>query len=283
MSESETKAPGRWSRSVAYVRGVPARLRVFGGRVGSAWGRLRTTVRTAAIAAAALAARLWAWVRAFAESLQTTPRSRFLTLVWVFFFLFIGISLLSAANPLRLLVPGLVFPIPTRDTRPVVKVYAVAAADRKLVGIRRRMLATDRPELKARRILQALTRPPAVQVQENDDVQDLIPIPEVVIALRGVWMHSKDRMVLDFRQSTLAEELKRTVENRRPVRSEAEYMEAFVRAYTRSLFEHVPGLRSVQFVIDGQASEWKGIGLNLREPITLDRLEPKPKAVTTGS
>ena len=261
--------------------GITARVRSLLTRIGVFFGRVRDFLRTAAsrtknaaLSVRAAVGRAWVAFLAYAQSLQTSPRARYLTLVWIFFSVFAGTVLLSASNPLRLLVPALAFPIPKKDSRPTVTLYSVTAVGRALVPIRRRIqLSPDSTKL-AQRILFALTRPPAVQVQESDDFRDLIPLPGLGASVRGIWARPNGLLVLDLRSVSLADDLQKTAENRRPLRTEAEYMDAFIRSYARSVFEVIPQLRTVQFLIDGERKVWKGLSFDLRLPITRDSLQP---------
>ena len=280
-SKPESKPVGSGG-ILARFRAARERAQAFFARIGVFLRRSFSAAREAADRVRAALSYSWVQFVLYARSLQESSRSRFLTLSWVFFLLFLGTALLSAANPLRLLVPGLPFPAPARDTRPTVTLYSVLAADRKLAPIRRRIQMSADPAQLAKRLLFALTRPPAVQVQERDDFRDMIPLPGLGSSVRGIWARPSGQLVVDMRSSSLTDSLRKTAENRRPRRAEQDYMDAFVRSYARSIFEVLPSIRSIQFLIDGERQDWKGLSYDLRPPITrawLDEAhEADPKA-----
>lgn len=261
------RRPGFARRLWAQLRGLPA---------GFTRGR---------VALVALAGRFWVWFVGYTRSLDSSPRARFLTLAWGLCLAFLATAMLSASNPLRLLVPGVGFSIPVRDQRPALVLFAVSEPGGELVPLRRRVLVSEQPDLMARRILIALCRPPSVQVNEADDFRDLVPLPQLAPAIRQIWFR-RGTIIVDLRSSSLREELRRMAENRRPKREAPAYMEAFVRGYSMSVLERVPKVQKVQFLFDGEVLSWPqlridtAVALDKSALSTLSSAEPSAKAAS---
>ncbi len=230
-------------------------------------------------------------IRGYISGLSSEPRTRYLTVLWGFVFIFLGISLLSASNPFRLLIPGSVFPKPIRDSRQAVKVYGVKNDLSGIKAVNRLMLPATDVGKRMRRLAFLISRPAGLREGAEAVAANLAPMPNLGLGIRRVWFSNKGNtglVVVDMRRSAMDTELTRFLKARRASRRgkkaasdrrrqrkekaeqaklQARYLDGWFRALAASALEG-KDVRSVRFLLDGEVARVRGMEFDLRDEHT---------------
>lgn len=208
----------------------------------------------------------WSWFRKYLGGLSHQPELRFRTVLWAICIMFVGFFTLVGTNPFRLLIPDSFFHPPATDSRATVSLYGISVENQEPVKIQRRVSLEGEPERLVSRIAFAVSRPPGLQEgRGGGDYADLEPLPDLGLALRRVWFpNGASRVLIDLRRASLDAELDRFLLNRVDgARNRTALLDGFFRAYTASLFELMPELRRVEYLLDGKRSAFPGMQFRL--------------------
>lgn len=231
-----------------------------------------------------------AW-RGYLNDLSQKPTTRFMTILWAVCAIFLGITILSASNPLLLLFPGQVFAVPFQDLRPNIEFRGIARTTGKLVAYQRPVQEEASVEANVRKYTFLVSEPVGLsETSLNDkDYADLEPLPRLGFALRRAWFRGEPsgQLILDFRRDTLLKETSLFHKNRfrasevpaeqdegddeedkkkakereqRRKRSQeieraalAHYLDLYFRALTATIFAAKSEVKSVLYLLDGEA------------------------------
>ncbi len=153
----------------------------------------------------------------FVLGLSRDGHARMLTVLWTVCVSVLGISILSVSNPLRLLVPGLVFPLPAADNRVTIEIIGIGRTTNALTTYRRRLQPAADTQGMIQRLVHLVSEPVGLREGLSDQAgfADLEPLPRLGFALRKVWFRSAGgEMILDFRRETLEKETELFHKNR---------------------------------------------------------------------
>ena len=214
-----------------------------------------------------------AGVRGYIEDLTQKPEVRFRTVLWAICIMFVGFFTLVGTNPFRLLVPDAFFHPPAQDARESVAIYGISLESGKTVRIQRYLDLSVTGETRLRRIAAAVSQPPGLQEGLGDsNYADLMPLPDLHLSIRAVWFPNKqqDTVIIDLRAESLSDEVDRFLANREGTeRSDnTELLDAYFRALTASLFEQMPAIGSLDYLIDGERRSVPGMQFDLSRRYT---------------
>ena len=207
----------------------------------------------------------------YIANLSTSARTRFLTVMWGFCLIFLGVTFLGAVNPLRLLIPGVVFPLPATSVQLDVKIYGVDTDTGKLIEVQRRMAPIQDPLRKFREIAYLVARPRGFRQEGPLDATDIMPLPRLGYSIRKIWFQNKQsqgRLILDLRRSTLDAELERFARVRTKKGGVGQYrnMDAYFYSLTATLFLVAPEVKSLVYLLDGESKKIDAMKFDLSRP-----------------
>ncbi|MCR9143392.1 MAG: hypothetical protein NXI24_14160 [bacterium] len=206
------------------------------------------------------------WFRNYIGELSTRPATRFHTVLWAICIMFVGFFTLVGTNPFRLLIPDAFFHPPATDGREAVLIYGISIENQRPVKIQRRILLDGKPEQIVQRIAYAVSRPSDLQEGHGGaGYADLEPLPALGLAVRRVWFPTDGSHVLiDLREKSLNAELDRFLLNRTDGAGDrTALLDGYFRALTASLFELMPELKQIDYLLDGERQAVRGMQFRL--------------------
>lgn len=233
---------------------------------GTQSGRVFNRLRELQSQVIPAARRFITWFRKYLSDLSSQPVVRFRTVLWAIVLMFVGFFTLVGTNPYRLLIPDAFFHPPATDGRAAVVLYGISVENQRPVKIGRRMSMDGTQDQLVTRIAFAVSRPSGLQEGRGGiDYADLEPLPDLGLAIRRVWYPTADSHVLiDLREKSLYGEMDRFLLNRTDgARNRSRLLDGFFRAYTASLFELMPALKQIDFLVDGERRALPGMQFRL--------------------
>ncbi len=202
---------------------------------------------------------------------ESGPRN--ITLAWSLVFVFIGITVLSESNPLKLLIPGLAYPIPVNDARNDYLVYGTDRFTGASFKIERKILAADDESLFIQRIATILSTQPKISERSPSfEYEKLEPMPEYALAIRKVWVYTTGNTkeaIIDVRGETLDSISKKFLSDRTDEKkNNYYYMDAYFTSLTYSILQSMPEIKQVSYVVNGEKKDIQGMTFSLYRDYT---------------
>ncbi len=205
----------------------------------------------------------------YLESLQSSPRTRYLTILWSLVIVFAGVSVLSSSNPYRLIIPGLAYPFPVRDQRTTVKMYGISLQTGKIVQYSRRVLMDSSVERNAERILFTLSAPQELRENLKAGTEELENLPELGYAVRKIWFRAQGNggdLIIDMRGQTLESESKLFLKSRSlDEKGQGALLDNYFTALSVTLLAMPGKINGIVYLIDGTTKSVAGMQMDLRK------------------
>lgn len=215
-------------------------------------------------------------LKLYLQRLATEPQVRFRTVLWAIGIMFVGFFTLVGTNPLRLLIPDAFFHPPVNDSRPLIQMAGISVEDQGVVEVPRRISLEGDAVTIAQRVAIAVSRPPGLLEARTGAVfADLEPLPDLGLAIRRIWvpgMESRaavEHLLIDLRAESLESEVDRFLLNREADAADRQRLvDGYFRAFSQSLFNALPALQRVDFLVDGERRALPGMRFRLDERVT---------------
>ncbi len=232
-----------------------------------------------------LSAALLTPLKRYLQRLAAEPQVRFRTVLWAIFVMFVGFFTLVGTNPFRLLIPNAFFHPPVSDARPLVNMAGISVEDQSVIEAPRRLSLEGDAVAVARRVAIAVSRPPGLlEARTGAAFAELEPLPDLALAIRRVWVpgsaeaasgtdtdvKAKDaaHLLIDLRAESLEKEVDRFLLNREADAADRQRLvDGYFRALTQSLFNALPALQRVDFLVAGERRAVRGMRFRLDQRV----------------
>mgnify|MGYP001340138853 CR=1 FL=1 len=164
--------------------------------------------------------------------------------------IFLGSAVLADANPLKLLIPGTLYPFPAYDARDSVRIYATEKETGKLIQVEEPILMDGTAVDRIHRLAAAVASPSAGSVRNFKELVYAVPYPAFNLSIQRVWIQD-GKLVLALDGESLRHELKaRFKDERLEDNSEpAALLDGYFRCLTLTLAEAELGTeKPIQFI-----------------------------------
>ena len=185
----------------------------------------------------------------------------------------LSLCLLVSVNPYRLLLPHLVFPLPTRDTRQEVEFFIFSSYKQGLVKWKQPLLLTGNLHMRLKLIALALTNHQRIQDGNQERIRrlDWKTLPLFGNAIRHVWELPRRRLIINLSSQAMQREIQTFHKNSSTEKKEAYYLDAFFMAFVANIFQLEPNVHSIEFFLDGSRKKWTDMSFDLSK----QHLRPK--------
>ena len=116
-----------------------------------------------------------------------------------------------------------------------------------------------------------MSRPAGLQESLGGaDYADLEPLPDLGLAIRRVWFPGGPaHLLIDLRSTSLEEEVDHFLLSRTDgARPQTILLDGFFRAFTASVFEQMPEVQTIDYLVDGTRRNLPGMEFNLEQQYT---------------
>ncbi|MEQ8350333.1 MAG: hypothetical protein RH862_02545 [Leptospiraceae bacterium] len=162
----------------------------------------------------------------------------------------LGGAILADANPLRLLIPGTLYPFPAYDSRDSVNIYAIERETGKLIQAEEPVMMEGTPEDRVYRLAATVANPSAGSVRNFHKLVYAMPYPAFNLSVQKVWIE-KGRLVLSIDGESLRYELKERFKGEKleDMKEPAALLDGYFRCLTLTLAEVDLGTEDpIQFI-----------------------------------
>ena len=144
--------------------------------------------------------------KAFYERTQSEKELRLKISASSLVIVLLGGAMLADANPLRLLMPGAIYPFPAYDSRDSVNIFAIQRETGKLIQVEVPVLMDGTPVDRVYRLAAAVANPASGSVRNFDKLVYDVPYPAFNLSVQKVWIE-KGRLVIAVDAESLRHEL----------------------------------------------------------------------------
>ncbi|MDH5656224.1 MAG: hypothetical protein OEZ34_09965, partial [Spirochaetia bacterium] len=181
-----------------------------------------------------------------------------------------GFFVLARVNPFRFIIPGLVYPIPVRDSREVQEIYLFSSEEKILKKIKKKLYISESIEQNIKNLSFAISGHKELR-EEVYLFSDAEILPNLGYAVKKVWFYNENqsgKLIIDLREETLEEELALFFKDRQfpEYKTKSYFLDAYFDSLTRSILSIEKDVKIVIYLIDGEGKRLPDMRFNLAAP-----------------
>ncbi|MCB1172805.1 MAG: hypothetical protein KDK39_04535 [Leptospiraceae bacterium] len=212
--------------------------------------------------------RLWRYSLGLPERLHHQAELRYRGFALGIAIILICFVTIAHSSPLRLLIPGLAFPIPQSEERSFTELSALSRTQGSIIKVERAFLKKGSLDEQVLRVAQIISQPLDYRdSRPGNTYQALEGMPIFSHAIRKIWFQpDSGLMLIDLRSSSISDELDEYYRNA-PVlpAQKLKITSLYFKALTTSLMEQFPEIKTLEYKLDGQRMRMAGLDFDFSE------------------